>query len=506
MSGSTYGLTYYEEFFADFPRRALPVQRPPANTNTMDQIDGASLSQDWNHIRDSLRQEYNKIGNPHYLFVILNKFRQFHTKVEAKWHLWAWIEAVTRAYHDSTSAQNFIEANWAAPFKWVVGSSNVIEQHYWIGVDGVQTRRGRDFPEMLPRSEQLDQFYDNKWQIPSPQSWNASRDIIKKIKEPPYSPLPISIAKRAKKPTYSERQSRLPKILLASEAGQKKTIVQEPPDEQDTTMAEPVVPDWDPPEYTDISFAVERSPLTLLDLPSPIRAKILRMVLIKKKPIRPRRCDRAIGRDFKPIMKLDCPCRACCGTHVARWDIGDIKSTYAVAATCRTLREESIPIYYAHNKFQFYVGNQNTQALAMMLQSFFLIIGRQTARYIQHIIWADINDPHAFEEVLPMHMMQELSGVKTIRFVRMPTKTLQCRRVAPASQKEATPAFLAMKHYLDTRYLLRNNCANIDIIFPKFPVVDFFKPIPIHDIEECEQCKRHRTFFRDLEVWFRKMQ
>ena len=482
MSGSSYGLSYYDQFFIDFPRRALPVQRPPASTNTVHRVVGASLSLDWNNISDSLRQEYNKIGNPYYRQVILGKFMQFHSDVWARRHFWTWTNALTRAYHDSASIQHFTEASWVVPFKWVVGGENVIQEHYWIRVEGKPTKHGRHGSKMVSQSDQLADFYDNKWQIPSPQTRQATWDTINQIKKPPFSPLPEFGA-------------------VDSEPDQEETIFQMELDQQLMTISDVIMEDW---ERQDVDWSVKRPSLTLTDLPSLIRLKILKMVLISEKPIKPRRCDRVIGKNFKPMIDKHCPCRVCRGMQLERWDIRWIRSTFAVAATCRTLREESIPIYYTHNKFQFYVGNQNTQTMALILQNFFLIIGRETARYIQHIIWEDVNDPRAFEEVLAMHTMRELSGVKTIKFVRLPTKTKECRRVPPSSQKEASPAFLAMKHFLDTRYLLRNSCTKIDIVFPKVPAA-----IPntnaVHDVN-CKQCRRHRIFFKKIEKWFFRMQ
>ena len=453
-SGSTYGLSYYDQFFFDFPRRALPVQCPPATANTLHHPVGAPLSQDWNYISDSLRQEYNKIGNPAYRFVLFNKFRQFHTTVRARKYFWAWITALTRAYHDSTNAQKFNEANWAVPFKWVVGRDKKIEDRYWIGRKKQQPRFGRDGSEMLSPRDQLRQFHKNKWQIPSPQSEPAIEDTVKQIKKLP-------------------------------------SILKEIPDVE--------MGDWERPDnILDPSFKL----VPLLSLPSRLRLKILKMVLVAEKPIRPRRCEQAIGSNFKPIVNRYCPCRTCCSTQVAP---SKMNSIYAVTAICRKLRGESLPIYYANNKFRFYVGDQTTQELAMVLQSFFLVIGRQTATYIQHVIWEDVNDPRAFEGVLAMHSMHELWGVKTVEFVRLPTKTVECRRLAPASVKEASPPFQAMKHFLDTRYLLQHNLTNVRIIFPIVPAADP-NAFSIHDVENCERCQRHRKFFADIEFWFYEMQ
>ena len=454
QSGSTYGLTYYDQFFFDYPRRALPVRRPPATTKSLHHDVGAPLSQDWSYIRDSLRQEYNKIGNPAYRYVLLNKFRQFHTAVRARDHFWAWIRTLTRAYHNSTSAQKFNEANWAVPMKWIVGSDNDVAEYYWIGGTRRQPKFGRDGSEMLSPRNQLKQFHKTKWQIPSPQSGPAMEDTVKQIKKLP-------------------------------------SIVKDIPDVE--------MGDWERPDnILDPSFKLA----PLLGLPSRLRLRILKMVLIVKRSIRPRRCEQAIGSNFKPTVNIYCPCRACCSTRDAP---SGIKSVYAVAATCRTLREQSLPIYYTNNKFRFYVGNQTSQELAMVLQSFFLIIGRQTARYIRYIIWEDVNDPQAFEEVLAMHSMKELSGVTTVRFVRLPTETVECRRLAPASVKEASPCFLALKHFLDTRYLLQNNFTNIEIIFPTVPAADP-NEFSIHDIENCGRCRSHRKFFADIKSWFYQMQ
>ena len=485
MSGSTYGLSYYDQFFIEFPKRALPVQRPPAGAKSMLTALGAPLSQDWNHISDSLRQEYNKIGNPRYRYLILNKFRQFHNKVAAKRHLWTWIKTLTRVYHDSTRAQNFIEANWAFSPKWDVNIKNGIEDNYWIWVKGKQTTRGRDVFGIAPEDRELNQFYRYKWQMPSPQSWRATEDTVKQIQKLPFATLQKT-------------------VVVNSETDQKNSISRAKAYQPNTTTPEAVVKGWKRPENDDIDLSVGLTPLTLLDLPVSIRAKILNFVLISKKPIRPRRCDRAIGTNFEPVVNEYCPCRVCRGTKMAQWDIRCKVSTYAVAATCRMLREQSIPIYYAHNRFQFYVGNQNTQALVKMLQSFFRIIGRQTARYIQHIIWEDVNDPNAFEDVLVLHAMKEFSGVKTIEFLRLPTQTVECRQVLPARQKETTPALSAMERFLTPRFLLRNLCTNMDIVFPTVPAMDP-QNLNMHDIENCKQCQRHKAFFHDIDIWFHRM-
>lgn len=477
--GATYGLLYDDAFFKDFPYRSLTVTCPPVGAKSIafvGQIVARPQEDNWNQFPGPLAEEFNKLGNPRYRTVLLKMFEKFHEQDEAWKHLSEWISTMRDAYLKPFALDGFLEAN-APSF-----DDRPFRDSYTI-----RTTKYRHLSEPKNKQDSI------KYQIPSSQSEQALAATLKLLGLPPG-------------PQGGSQPQQLQTNLQAFQVTDQNTMSSQGIDCIDWALAKPDGPDSDLD-----TISRPDSSMHLLKIDSRIREKVLMMVVCSDQPIKPFLCESSVGKDYTPVLRPDCPCRDC--SDEAPWKIiGEVegrisertpRSALAVAWTCRQMHKEAIPLYYAHNIFQFYVGRRNAQRLGEIHQDWFKAIG-ENVNFIRHIVWMDTNNTATFEAALKRHTFKEFANVTTIKFVTQGVvKNKDCRlRRELAHEMDVAKPLVDLTRFIKIRRILRQYCREITITFPKHAINCGRRK---DGQDACADCQYNQKFYEHAEKWFLEM-